>query len=124
MTHRNMSRRNVQYHLRDEKRIETGRAVALGKIGHFFLEGDQTTNATGKHNTNPVHIYITGVNSCIQYCLVAGNNGCLSKPVQLTGFLSVKKISWIKVFYLAGKPCFKLGRIKIGYEITTTNSIP
>src|SRR6478672_1949347 len=97
MANGNMTRRNIQYHLRNKKRIIPGYAITLGKIPHFFLECIDSSDTTGEDNAYPVVVYIIFCNTGICHSLVADSQGGLCKPVQLTGFFFVKITERIKI---------------------------
>ena len=88
MPHGDLPGGDVQYHLGMKKGLKQGVSVA-GRVGHFFLEGDQAADTAGEDHTNPVGIHIVFADAGVFFNFIAGDKGELG-PVDLAGFLAIE----------------------------------
>ena len=114
VTHGDLSGGNIQDHLRDEERIETGCAVSFGKFSDLVLESNESANTTSEYHTNAIGIDVLFIESGIQHGLVADNEGQLREAIEFAGFFFIEELSGLKILDLAGKARAKLRGIKLG----------
>src|SRR5688572_1380787 len=112
ISHRDLTCRNIEDHFWDEERIEPRGSITSCIIHYLFLESDQSADTTGENYTCTIRVNRTIVNAGIFDGFVSSNEGQLSEPVHLAGFLTIKNGYGIKVFNFAGKPGFEFCSIK------------
>ena len=123
MTHGYLPGSNINNHLWDKERIETRRAITRSKVHHFFLEGNNTSNAATEDYAYSIRIYIFFRNPRIFYSFISCNDCKLTIPVHFTGFFLVDVICRIKVFNLTSKSGFKFRNVKLLDIVTPTYTI-
>ena len=103
-----MTGSDVQDHLWNEERIETGSTVTFGEIYHLFLKGDESPDTAGKYDADTVGIHFFFIYTRIPYSFVAGRQRDLRITIDLTGLFSIQVLQGVKAFQFTSKTSLEL----------------
>lgn len=81
--------------------------LVLGIVGHFFLEGLDTTDAHAEDYADTILVFCLQVHTAILDSLLGSNHGQLGIAVHLASLLAVEIVVYIEVLYLTSKLCLK-----------------
>ena len=123
--HADVAGSDVGNHLGYEERI-VFRTVLFVKsiVSGFFLKCMQPADTSGNNNTDTVFVHGTfSLEIGVCHCLTGSYNGILGIKVELTQFLTVEMLGWVKILYFASELGLELGSIEMGDGACATHTV-
>ena len=121
---RDLTWSNIGDHLRDKEGIEARAWFFIeGIVTCFFFESVNTTDTNTKHYANAIFVNCLKVPTTVFDSLHSCNECILFVEVHLTSVLTIDKVGYVEVLYLASKLCLKLWSVEVSDRCSTAHTI-
>src|SRR3546814_50545 len=109
-----MARGDVQNHLRNEERVETGCSITGRKGGHLIQKGFKATDTGAPNHTDTISVQFIERKRCVGNRFVRDSQCIMYKWINFSGLLPLHEILGVEPLHLTSKTRLEFRRVKLG----------